>query len=289
MLARRVHDRGLQSRRLRCRPVRRLDRRHHVHRPHVFAQIALAGFVGRGLFERRGHLREQLVSLGRRNWRVPLHEGATGISIPGREQRADIRRRRSRAVPRQGERLLGLRRRVVGPVRRQRDRSEVVIRERITVDAGRTQGREVPHHCAGLFRGHDLIVHTLFACAHDERVAFVALAVNLQSQRQRVDSVLTRPHHGGDGRRPLHSHSRHVELQRPFRAALLDVVDRHRRMCRSEARQSDLRVAGAPVALRPHDGNDPPRILERATARVASEHVEEVQRAEVDVRVQRVQ
>ena len=73
MLPRRVHDRRLHRRLLGLRPVGRLDRRHQIHRPDVFAEIALADFVNGRLFEGR-HPREDLRGFGRRNRRVPLHE-----------------------------------------------------------------------------------------------------------------------------------------------------------------------------------------------------------------------
>jgi hypothetical protein len=139
VLARRVDDRRFHGRLLGLRPVRRLDRRHEVHGPDLFAEIALPDLVD-GRFFRFRHLRENAVRLGRRDRRVPLKVGR-GVLLDIRE------RRRSAGFDRRDD-IGGLG--FVFPADRHAQTSEVVIRERVAIKTGLAQAIEIGERRAHL-------------------------------------------------------------------------------------------------------------------------------------------
>src|SRR5882724_10175104 len=110
--------------------MRRLDRRHEVHRPDVFAEIALADLVDARFFERR-HPREDLGGFGRWDGRVPLDEITSGHWARGEDPPylSDIRERRGLTGRVQRRDNLGAGLALVLPADRHAQGAQIVIRE----------------------------------------------------------------------------------------------------------------------------------------------------------------
>ena len=148
----RVDDRGLEGGRLGARPVGGGDGGHQVHRPRRLAEVALADLVHTRAREGLAHPGHHLVTLGRRDGRVPLDDAVAVVGPALRDEVGPYGQRCRGPVAGQDRRHPRGIVLLVGPLGPHADLADLVVGQRSGVQAG------IPQRCQIGERGRDLLL-----------------------------------------------------------------------------------------------------------------------------------